>query len=68
MIPEAPIDIVVGVTPFLASWCWKRPDALATKGVDVNYRDRKGKTALHYGVDRSTPRVRWNFTRVDQSE
>lgn len=51
----SPIDVVVGVTPFLASWCWRRFDAakfLALKGADVNYQDRKGKTALHHGVEK----------------
>lgn len=51
----APIDVVVGVTPFLACWCWQRFDAakfLARKGANVNYQDQKGKTALHYGVER----------------
>lgn len=52
----AAIDVVVGVTPFLACWCWRRHEAakfLALKGADVNYQDpRNGKTALHYGVER----------------
>jgi ankyrin repeat protein len=52
----APIDVVVGVTPFLACWYWKKFDAakfLARKGADVNFQDpRKGKTALHYGIER----------------
>jgi ankyrin repeat protein len=51
----AHIDIVVGVTPFFACWCWKRFGAakfLALKGANVNYRDRTGKTALHYGVEK----------------
>ena len=48
-------DVVVGVTPFLASWCWKRFAAakfLATKGANVNVQDAKGRTALHYGVEK----------------
>jgi ankyrin repeat protein len=51
----APIDVVVGVTPFLACWCWRRFEAakfLALKGADVNYQDQKGKTALHHGVEK----------------
>lgn len=52
----APIDEVVGMTPFLACWCWKRFDAakfLAVKGANVNYQEPKnGKTALHYGVEK----------------
>jgi ankyrin repeat protein len=51
----SPIDVVVGVTPFLAAWCWKRFDAakfLARKGANVNYQDKKGKTALHHGVEK----------------
>ena len=52
----APVDVVVGVTPFLACWCWRKSKAakfLASKGADVNYQDPKnGKTALHYGVEK----------------
>lgn len=51
----ARIDIVVGITPFLACWCWKRFDAakfLATHGANVNYRDGKGRTALHHGIEK----------------
>lgn len=51
----APIDVVVGVTPFLGCWCWKKFKAarfLALKGANVNYQDQKGKTALHYGVEK----------------
>src|SRR5262249_355865 len=49
------VDTIVGVTPFLASWCWKKFEAakfLALKGADVNFQDRKGRTALHHGVDK----------------
>ena len=60
----ARIDIVVGVTPFLACWCWKRFEAakfLAERGANVNYQDRQGKTALHHGVEKEfDPRLlRW---------
>jgi len=51
----ADVDVVVGVTPFLACWRWKKFEAakfLAQKGANVNYQDPKnGKTALHYGVE-----------------
>lgn len=49
----AQIDIVVGVTPFLACWCWKKFEAakfLLLKGANVNYQDQKGKTTLHHGI------------------
>jgi ankyrin repeat protein len=52
----APVDVVVGVTPFLACWCWKRFEAakcLALNGADVNYQDRKGRTALHHGIEKA---------------
>lgn len=51
----APVDVVVGVTPFLACWCWGKFDAakfLALKGANVNYQDQKGRTALHHGVEK----------------
>ena len=51
----ARIDIAVGMTPFLASWCWRKFKAakfLAVNGADVNYQDSKGKTALHYGMEK----------------
>jgi len=51
----AEIDIEVGITPFLASWCWRKFAAakfLALAGADVNYHDRKGRTALHHGVEK----------------
>jgi len=51
----ARIDVVVGITPFLASWCWRKFAAakfLALRGADVNYQDTKGRTALHHGVEK----------------
>ena len=51
----AEIDVVVGITPFLASWCWKRFDAakcLALHGANVNFQDRKGWTALRHGIEK----------------
>ena len=49
------IDVVVGITPFLACWCWKKFDAakfLALRGADVNFQDQKGRTALHHGIEK----------------
>ena len=51
----ARIDVEVGVTPFLACWCWKRFKAaklLAENGANVNYRDARGWTALRHGVEK----------------
>ena len=52
----AQVDVVVGMTPFLACWIWRKFEAakfLALKGADVNTQDPKtGKTALHHGVDK----------------
>jgi ankyrin repeat protein len=51
----AEIDIVVGITPFLASWCWKKFDAakvLALSGANVNFQDSKGRTALHHAIEK----------------
>src|SRR5262249_15582512 len=51
----AQIDVEVGVTPFLACWCWKKFKAakfLAENGANVNYRDAKGWTALRHGVEK----------------
>ncbi|HKW03323.1 MAG TPA: ankyrin repeat domain-containing protein [Vicinamibacterales bacterium] len=52
----ANIHVVVGVTPFLAAWMWKKFEAarfLARKGADVNFADPKsGRTALRYGVEK----------------
>ena len=54
----AQVDIVVGITPFLAAWLWRKFDSakhLATHGANVNFGDRKGKTALHHGVEKEFP-------------
>ena len=51
----ADVDVVVGVTPFLACWCWKRLEAakcLARNGADVDYKDSDGRTALHHGMEK----------------
>ncbi|HUQ87653.1 MAG TPA: ankyrin repeat domain-containing protein [Vicinamibacterales bacterium] len=48
-------EVVVGVTPFLACWGWKKfkaAKALALKGADVNVQDARGRTALHVGVEK----------------
>jgi ankyrin repeat protein len=54
--PGATIDVVVGMTPFLAAWMWKKFEAarlLAKRGADVNFVDPKsGRTALHVGVEK----------------
>jgi ankyrin repeat protein len=54
----AKIDVVVGITPFLAAWLWKKfrsAKVLALSGADVNHQDRKGRTALHLGVEKEFP-------------
>ena len=48
-------EVVVGVTPFLACWGWKRfkaAKALALQGANVNVQDKRGRTALHIGVEK----------------
>ena len=51
----AEIDVVVGVTPFLAAWLWRKFNAakfLALHGADVNFKDRKGRNALQFARER----------------
>lgn len=51
----ADIEHVAGVTPFLASWGWRKFAAakcLALAGADVNFQDKNGKTALLIGVEK----------------
>ena len=60
----AKIDVVVGVTPFLAAWCWRKFAAarlLATHGANVNFQDKKGRTALHLGIEKEfdPSQLRW---------
>jgi ankyrin repeat protein len=51
----ATIDVEVGVTPFLAAWTWRQFAAakyLALQGADLDFHDRKGRTALHWGIEK----------------
>jgi len=64
----AKVDIVVGVTPFMAAWLWKKfasARRLAAHGADLNFQDRKGRTALHLGVERNydPSQLRWLMQR-----
>lgn len=48
-------EVVVGVTPFLACWGWKKfkaAKALVLKGANVNVQDERGRTALHIGIEK----------------
>lgn len=48
-------EVVVGVTPFLACWGWKKfkaAKALALKGANVDVQDQRGRTALHLGIEK----------------
>jgi len=60
-------EVVVGVTPFLACWGWKRfkaAKALALKGANVNVQDKRGRTALHIGIEKEfdPPLLKWLVT------
>ena len=60
----AKVDVVVGITPFLGAWLWKKfasAKVLAAHGADVNFQDRKGRTALHHSIERNydPSLVRW---------
>lgn len=51
----AEIEISGGDTPFLACWGWKKFEAakaLAKLGANVNVQDKRGRTALHIGIDK----------------
>ena len=57
-------EVVVGVTPFLACWGWKRFKAaktLALEGANVNVQDKRGRTALHIGIEKEfdPAHLRW---------
>ena len=48
-------ETVVGVTPFLACWGWRKfkaAKAFALKGANVNVQDERGRTALHLGIEK----------------
>jgi hypothetical protein len=57
MLLDAGADKEVGggETPFLACWGWQRfkaAKALALKGANVNVQDKRGRTALHIGIEK----------------
>lgn len=44
-----------GETPFLACWMWRKfkaAKAFALKGANVNVQDKRGRTALHIGIEK----------------
>jgi ankyrin repeat protein len=51
----AEVDVGGGETPFLACWMWRKfkaAKALALRGADLNVKERRGRTALHYGIEK----------------
>lgn len=51
----ADLEVVVGVTPFLACWDWGRfrsAKMLALRGANVNVQDKRGRTALLIGIEK----------------
>jgi uncharacterized protein len=51
----ADLEVGAGETPFLACWMWRKfkaAKALALKGADLNVKERRGRTALHYGIEK----------------
>ena len=51
----ADLEVVVGVTPFLACWGWgrfKSAKMLAVRGANLNVQDKRGRTALHIALEK----------------
>jgi hypothetical protein len=51
----ADLEVVVGVTPFLACWGWGRfrsAKMLALRGANVSVQDKRGRTALLIGIEK----------------
>lgn len=51
----ADAEVVVHGTPFFEIWSWGRfasAKMLALRGANINYQDKKGRTALHIGVEK----------------
>ena len=48
-------EVVVHGTPFFEIWAWgrfKSAKMLALRGANVNYQDKRGRTALHIGIEK----------------